>query len=88
MADEPIATPRSVPRTTTRIGGAGRTTKKVIRKPATRGEVTLYGAVIYTVQAMWGFPQWYRGWKEYFYPHSSKPNIVKAYGVRPSLPVR
>lgn len=47
-----------------------------------------YAAHIYGLQSFI-FPYlWVREWKEYFYPPDGGPNIIKAYEVRPRMPIR
>ena len=82
MSPRPLANSRPQVRT------VGRTTKTITRKPSSTGEKVLYGGVIYAVQAMWSVPKYYKAWKEYFYPHEARPDIVKTYPVRSHLPVR
>lgn len=43
---------------------------------------------MYSLQAVLSVPLWVRGWREYFYPPTGGPDIVKAYECRPLLPVR
>ncbi|CAK7227467.1 hypothetical protein SCUCBS95973_006554 [Sporothrix curviconia] len=43
---------------------------------------------MYSLQAVLSVPLWVRGWREYFYPPSGGPDIVKAYACRPQLPLR
>jgi hypothetical protein len=86
MSDEPSPISRPARAAFPRSGG--RNAKKITKKVATRGEKVFYGSVIYAVQMSWGVPQWYRSWKEYFSPVESRPNIVKSYDCRKTLPVR
>ena len=80
--------PRTMTMSRPQVRTVGRTSKTITRKTSSTGEKVLYGGVIYAVQAMWSVPKYYKAWKEYFYPHDARPDIVKAYDVRPSLPIR
>ncbi|ERT03322.1 hypothetical protein HMPREF1624_01633 [Sporothrix schenckii ATCC 58251] len=43
---------------------------------------------MYSLQAVLSVPLWVRSWREYFYPPTGGPDIVKAYECRPALPTR
>ncbi|KAK4196687.1 Alpha/Beta hydrolase protein [Triangularia verruculosa] len=47
-----------------------------------------YLSRIYTAKSLSTPLLWLRDWKEYFYPPSTQPDIVKSYECRPDLPVR
>ncbi len=56
-------------------------------EPTLMGKLA-YATTIHTLTSILGLPQWYKGWKEYFYPPEGKPDIVKYYETRRWLPVR
>ncbi|KAK0721330.1 Alpha/Beta hydrolase protein [Apiosordaria backusii] len=47
-----------------------------------------YLSKIYTTKSLSAPQIWYRDWKEYFYPATTQPDIIKTYECRPDLPVR
>ncbi len=47
-----------------------------------------YAVHMYSLQTVLAVPLWVRDWREYFYPARDRPNIVKTYECRPTLPIR
>lgn len=65
-----------------------RTSDMVRKAPPPLIQKVGLAAQVYGIQGIMGTVVWLQGWREWFWPAGGGPNIVKAYEVRPGMPVR
>ncbi|CAK7229603.1 hypothetical protein SBRCBS47491_007304 [Sporothrix bragantina] len=71
------------------LATAARTTPKNMScAPPPLAKKLEFAIHMYSLQAVLSVPLWVRSWREYFYPPTGGPDIVKAYACRPQLPIR